>query len=126
MRTGMAKRGSVLGWLGVALVFSLAESLRLHAEMHLVLESRVLAFDQQVCVVGNDGAQRLHPWPLVLGEIVEHVTMHQFLHAGLYDSDSHPPVIVADMRGDRTQSVMAGDAAPGLHPDLAGRQPDPV
>src|SRR5262245_60493995 len=42
------------------------------------------------------------------------------------DADAHAPILVADMRRDRAQSVMAGDAAAGLDPHLAGRKVDLV
>ena len=70
--------------------------------------------------------KRLHPRLLVLGEVVEHVAMNQVLDAGMSDSDAHTAVIVADMRRDRTQTVMAGDTAAGLDPDLCGREVDLV
>ena len=105
---------------------AVAEALGLHGEMHLVLEARVLALDQQPGIVGDDVAQRLDPGPLVLGEIAEHVAVHQLLHAGMADADAHAAVVVADMRGDRAQAVVAGDAAADLHPHLGRRQFDLV
>ena len=63
---------------------------------------------------------------LVLGEVAEHVRLHQFLDAGMTDTDAHAAVVVADMRRDRAQPVVAGDAAAGLHPHLAGREIDLV
>ena len=38
------------------------------------------------------------------------------------DADAHADVVVAEMRCDRSQAVMAGAAAAGLHPHLAGHQ----
>src|SRR5437899_210713 len=38
------------------------------------------------------------------------------------DSEPHPAVVVADMRGDRAQSVMTGDAAADLDPHFRRRQ----
>src|SRR5262245_40637642 len=102
------------------------ESLGLHGEMHLVLEARILAFRQQLGVVRDDGAQRFDPRPLVLGEVVEHVGLDQVLQAGMPDADAHAPILVADMRRDRAQPVVAGDAAAGLDPHLAGREVDLV
>ena len=52
--------------------------------------------------------------------------MHQLLDARMADADPHPAIVVADMGGDRAQPVVAGDAAAGLHPHLAGRQVDLV
>ena len=90
--------------------------------MHLVLEARVLAARQQLGVVRDDVGQRLDPVALALGKIAEHVRVHHLLDAGMADADPHPAVVVADMRGDRAQPVVAGDAAAGLHPHLARRQ----
>src|SRR5262249_4076675 len=102
------------------------ESLGLHGEVRLVLKARILAFRQQLGVVRDDGAQSFDPWPLLLGEVAEHVGLNQFLHAGMPDADAHAPIVVADMRRDRAQSVVAGDAAAGLDPHLAGRKVDLV
>src|SRR6185437_9675394 len=41
---------------------------------------------------------------------------------GVTDPEPHAAIIVADMRGDRAQAVMAGNAASDLHPHLPGRQ----
>ena len=52
--------------------------------------------------------------------------LDQILGARMTDADAHPPVIVADMRGDRAQAIVSGDAAADLDPHLAGRQLDLV
>src|SRR6516164_6783434 len=100
------------------------ESLGLHGEVHLVLKARILVFCQQLGVVRDDGAQRLDPRPLVLGEVVEHVGLDQVLQSGMPDADAHAPIVVTDMRRDRAQPVVAGDAATGLEAHLAGRKVD--
>ena len=94
--------------------------------MHLVLEARILALRQHLGIVGDDVAQRLDPRALALGEIAEHVRMHQFLHARMTDAEPHALVVVADMRADRAQAVMPRDAAADLHAHLGGRQLDLV
>src|ERR1700758_4625279 len=38
------------------------------------------------------------------------------------DAEPHPAIVVADMRGDRAQAVVTGDAAADLHPHLRRRQ----
>ena len=50
--------------------------------------------------------------------------LHQILVAGMTDADAHAAILVADMRADRAQSVVAGDAAADFDPHLAGRQFD--
>ena len=77
---------------------SLEEALGLHGEVDLVLEARVLALRQQLGIVGDDVAQRLDPRPLALGEIVQHVGVHQLLDARMTDADAHAAIVVADMR----------------------------
>ena len=94
--------------------------------MHLVLEARVPALGQHLGVVGDDIAQRFDPRPIALGEIAEHVRMYQLLHAGMPDAEAHALVVVADMRADRAQAVVPGDAAADLHAHLGGRQFDLV
>src|SRR5271156_7218904 len=42
------------------------------------------------------------------------------------DANTDAPIIVADMRGDRAQAVVAGDAAADRTPHLARRQLDLV
>src|SRR5262249_15689512 len=68
----------------------------------------------------------LDPRTFALGEVREHIMFDQVLGARVANADAHPPVIVADMRGDRTQAVVSGDAAADLDPYLAGRQLDLV
>ena len=90
--------------------------------MHLVLERRVLPGREQPGIVGDRIAQRLDPRPVALGEIGQHVAVHQFLDAGMTDAEPHAAIVVADMRGDRAQAVMAGNAAADLDPHLRRRQ----
>src|SRR6185369_3126281 len=90
--------------------------------MYLVLEGRVLAGRQQPGIVGNRLAQRFYPWPIALGKVRQHVAVHQLLDAGMTDPEPHPAVVVADMRGDRAQPVMTGDAAADLHAYFRRRQ----
>ncbi len=61
-----------------------------------------------------------------LGEVVEHVGMHEFLDAGMTDADAHAAIVVADMLRDRAQPVMPGNAAADFHSDLPGRELDLV
>src|SRR5262249_43141106 len=75
-------------------------------------------------IVGDDVAQRFDPGPLRLGEVAEHVRVHQFLGARVADTNANPPVVVAYMGRDRAQAVMARDAAAGLHSDLRRGQID--
>ena len=94
--------------------------------MNLVLKARVFAADEQLDIVGEDGDQRLDPAALALGEIAQHVMLHHVLVAGMTDADAHAPIVVADVLGDRAQSVVAGDAAADLDPDLGRPQVDLV
>ncbi len=90
--------------------------------MNLVLERRVAAFRDKPRIIGNRLAQRLDPGLVRLGEVAENVAVHQFLDTGMTDAESHPAIIIAEMRGDRAQSVVTGNAAADLHPNLCGRQ----
>src|SRR4029077_2681344 len=108
--------------------------------MHPVLKRRVTLAREQAGIVGDRLAQRLDPGPIALGEIRQHVAVHQFLDAGMSDPEPHPAILIADMRGDRAQPVMAGNAATDLdayfrrrqfefvlkHDDLAGRELEEV
>src|ERR1700752_4683426 len=104
----------------------LAETFRHHGEMDLVLKARVLAPRNHFGVVADDGAQRINPAAIAFGKITEHIVLHHVLIAGMTDPDADAAVIIADMFGDRTQSVMPGDAAADFHPHLAWRQIDLV
>src|SRR6202048_44368 len=90
--------------------------------MHPVLERRILLGREQPGVIGNRLAEGLDPGTIALGEIGQYVAVHQFLDAGVADPDPHPAIIVADMRGDRAQAVVAGNAAADLDAHLALRQ----
>src|SRR5471030_2931149 len=94
-----------------AVIVLVEKSLGLQRQVHPVLERRVLLGREQPGVIGNRLAERLDPGPVALGEIGQYVAVHQLLDTGVTDSDPHPAIIVADMRGDRTQAVMAGNAA---------------
>ena len=48
--------------------------------------------------------------------------MHERLVAGMADAESHAPVVVAHMRGDRAQAIVSGVAAAELYPQLARRE----
>src|SRR5690242_15465070 len=48
--------------------------------------------------------------------------MYQILDTGVTDPEPHAAILVADMRADRAQPVMAGDAATHLDPHLGGRK----
>src|SRR5258708_9933895 len=90
--------------------------------MHLVLKRRVAAGGEQRSSMGARLAQRLDPGPVALGKIRQHVAVHQFLDAGMTDPKPHPAILVADMRGDRAQPVVAGNAAADLDAHFRRRQ----
>src|SRR6266436_10374882 len=103
-------------------VLLLEKSLVVQRQMHPDLECRVLLGHEQPGVIGNRFAERRDPGAVALGEIGQYVTVHQFLDAGVADPEPHPAIVVADMRGDRTQTVVAGNAAADLDAHLARRQ----
>src|ERR1700736_5869916 len=107
-----------------AAVFLVDKSLGLHRQMHLVLERRILVRHQQSGIVRDRLAERDDPGTLVLGEIGQHVAVHQLLDAGVADPKPHAAVVVADMRRNRAQTVVSGNAAADLDADLGGRQFD--
>src|ERR1700738_1221312 len=82
-------------------LFCIEKTFDLHGEMHPVLKARVLSFAQEIDVVRDDPAQSLDPWPLVLGKVAEHVSVHEILHPGMADPDAHAAIVVAHMRRDR-------------------------
>src|SRR5204863_8222926 len=90
--------------VGLLWLVSCQKSFGLHAQMHLVLESRVLAFRQQFGVVGDDGAQSLHPGPLVFAEVAEHVHLDQTLHSRVPDADAPTPKLTSAVGRDRAPS----------------------
>src|SRR5437899_1166565 len=87
-------------------VFLQCESLGLHRQMHLVLKRRVAIDREQRGIVRHRAKQRLYPGPVALGKIAQHVAVHQFLDPGMADAEPHPAIVVADMGGDRAQSVV--------------------
>src|ERR1700733_6011070 len=90
--------------------------------MHFVLERRIAVGREQPGVVGNRFAERLDPGAVALGKIRQHVAVHQFLDPGMADPEPHAAVVIADMRRDRTQAVVAGYATADLDPQLGRRQ----
>src|SRR5205823_7471033 len=106
---------------GTVIVTVLVEkSLGLHRQMHLVLELRIAIGGEQPGIVCNRLEQRLDPGPIVLGEIGEHVSVHDILQiwmaraqpvARMTYAQPYPAIIVAEMRGDRPEPVVAGIAA---------------
>src|SRR6266404_3563691 len=74
------------------------KSLGLHRQMHLVLERRIAVGGDQSGVIGDRFAQRLDPGAVALGEIGQHMSMHNILQAGMTDAEPYPLIIVTDMR----------------------------
>ena len=71
----------------------------------------------------RDGVEhRIEPFRVGLGEVVQHEMHHRVLGARMADADAHAHVLVADVSGNRAQSVVPGVAAAGLDLDLAGRR----
>ena len=68
----------------------------------------------------------LDPFALGLGEVAQHVAVHQLLDARMADAEAHAAIIVADMGRDRAQAVVAGIAAAVLDAHLRRRQVDLV
>ncbi len=59
---------------------------------------------------------------LGLGEVTQHMARDQILGSGMADADAHPHIVIADMGGERFESVVAGDAAARLDAHLARRE----
>src|SRR5258707_8385882 len=90
-----------------AVIILVEKSLRLHRQMHLVLEGGTAVGSEQSGVVGTRFAQRLSPGGVALGEMGQRVSMHNILQAGMTgaqpiagmtDAEPYPLVIVTDMR----------------------------
>ena len=60
----------------------------------------------------------------LLAEIAEHVVFDQIFVAWMANADTHAPVIVADMLGDRAQTVVTGNPAANFDSHLARRKLD--
>src|SRR5258705_13340214 len=89
--------------------------------MNLVLERRILAGCQQAGIVSHRLAQCFHPGAVALRKIRQHVAMPPFLDTGMTDPEPNPAVVVSDMRGDRPQPVMTGEAAADFDAHLLRR-----
>ena len=100
------------------------KSLRLQRQMHLVRErSRPCPSPSSAGVARPP--PRTAPPPRSLSALAKSDStwpMHQLLDAGMTDAEPHPAIVVADMRRDRAQAVVAGDAAADLDPHLRRRQ----
>src|SRR3981189_1208469 len=107
-----------------AVIALVDKSLGLHRQMHLVLERRIAVRHQQSGTIRDRLAERDDPGTFVLGEIGQYVAVHQLLDAGVADPEPNAAVVVADMRRDRAQTVVSGNAAADLDAHLGGRQFD--
>src|SRR5918993_2668044 len=67
-RVPVSRRGS-RSWRGRFLVLRPAKPFRIHSEMNFVLEAVVLALGQQFKIIGDRGAQCVHPLSFGLGEV---------------------------------------------------------
>src|SRR5690348_6975051 len=74
----------------LSVVFLFEKSPALQRQVHLVLERGVLTRGEQAGSVGDRLAQRRHPRAVVLGEIRQHVVVHELLDAGMTDAEPHP------------------------------------
>src|SRR5580704_16973763 len=75
-----------------------------HEQMHLVLETRILARRQQRCGIRTSDAEVFDPRPFGLGEIAEHERIDQALVAGMANAEPNPTIVIAAMGGDRAQA----------------------
>ncbi len=69
---------------------------------------------------GDSDQQGIDPSAVGLGEVLQHVVVHQILVAGVADAEAHPPVVAPDMGIDRAQAVVPAVATTTLDPHLAG------
>src|SRR3981081_2292394 len=127
------KSGDDKACLISAVVAVVEKSLGLHRKIHLVLERRVAVRRKQPGVVGNRFEQRLDPRTIILGKIGQHVSVYDILQtwmastqpiAGMTYSQPYTTIAVTNMRGDRTQPVVACVTATDLDPQLGGRKFD--
>src|SRR3546814_12933302 len=89
-------------------------------------EARGAAARQQRNGIGHRIEQLLQPGLVCLGEVAQHVAVHQVLVAGMADAQAHAPELLADVSRQRADAVVAAGAAALLHADLAGREVDLV
>src|SRR5215210_2129639 len=85
----------------------LAETFGLHGEMHLVLKARIFPLGQYLGVLGDCVAEGFDPIALDFAKVAQHIRVDQLLCSRMANTDAHAAVIVADMRRDRAQSVVA-------------------
>src|SRR6185295_18089137 len=90
--------------------------------MDFVLKARFTAGREQTRMLGYGIEQGLQPLPVGFGEIAEDVTVNPVPLAWMADAEPDPVETAADMRIDRSDAVVAGGAAAGLHPNLAGQE----
>ena len=89
-------------------------------------EARCVALDQGGDLGCHRIQQLLQPDLVGLGEVVQHVAVHQLLLAGMADAQAHPPELLADVGLEGADAVVAAGAAALLDADLAGREVDLV
>src|SRR3546814_8574415 len=78
-------------------------------------EARGVAARQQRNGIGHRIEQLLQPGLVRLGEVAQHVAVHQVLEAGMADAQAHAPELLADVSLQRADAVVAAGAAALLH-----------
>src|ERR1700733_8580007 len=73
---------------------------------------RRFALQHQIKLISQNIQHRLKPFPVGLGKLLQNIIAHTIAcHARMSDSDTHTPIIMGDMRVDRSEAVMAARAA---------------
>src|SRR5215218_3273675 len=90
--------------------------------MDLVLKARLAARYKQTRMFGYGIEQRLEPFAVGFGKVAENMTVNTVPLAGMTDAEPNSVKATADMGIDRTDAIVAGGAAAGLHPNLAGHE----
>src|SRR4051812_8687649 len=88
--------------------FHLGPSSRVHGEVDLVLEACVVTLGEERRRFGAGPAEVVDPRFLALREVAQHVVVHEVLVARVADAHADPTVVVAALRRNRAQPVVAG------------------
>ncbi len=95
---------------------------RIDGERHLAHERAGVAARQQRKLPADGVEHGLEPYPVGLGEVLQHVTGDAVLVAGMTDTETDAAILGPHMGVDTAQTVMARVSAAALDPQLAGGQ----
>ena len=116
----MRRRCNGFALLGIR--FSRFLPLGRRAQRHGIHETGPIALCQLRCAIRTTPNNIIEPHFVCLGKILEDITRHLVLVAGMAHPDAHATIGFANMTVDRTQAVVTRMTAAKFHAAFSGRE----